>query len=457
MKYLGFLYGLFIVLGCSSNKEDSAIYFGGKIINPKERHVVLLKNEEVIDTLFLDENNRFLKKFENLKEDLYTFKHGIEFQYIYFQPKDSIFVHLNTWDFDESLVFSGKGSYKNEFLLDLFLEDEQILPKINPYFSEEEAQFETQIEKILEERLKLYNEFLKNEEILSEKYKKIAFVAIHYPVYRLKEVYPLYYYNIHHKFPEISKSYYEFRQKIDFNIPFLFNFYSYYNYAVGYAYNVGYLNSKSQPETPLIIHFLNTVTDNISSEKLRNDLLYRFTITDMFDSKDYSSNQKTLDLFFEHCTDKKYIEQMQKLISDCKKIPLNEKMANFSVKNYKNQSFTIKNITQNKNTVIYFWSTHNTTAQFLVNRLHFLENRFPNVLFVGINTDTKFDIYTSDKGYLKLSLKKQYKLSENSEAFSFLTSDFPKALMIDKQGKIIHRFLSLNSTNLNHDLQVFKK
>ena len=57
------------------------------------------------------------KKFKNLKGGLYTFKHGVEFQYIFLQPNDSLLLRLNTWDFDESLVFSGKGAEKNNLLI----------------------------------------------------------------------------------------------------------------------------------------------------------------------------------------------------------------------------------------------------------------------------------------------------------------------------------------------------
>lgn len=445
------------MMSCSTSKQETAVYFGGKIINPKEKYVVLLQNEEVIDTLFLNEDNRFFKKYENLDENLYTFKHGIEFQYIYLQPTDSVLVHLNTWDFDESLVFSGRGSYKNEFLLDLFLHDEQILSKINSYFSEEETVFENQIEALNQERLKIYEKFLKNDETISEKYKKTVFVAINYPVYRLKELYPLYYYNIHHKFPEISKNYYAFRKEVDFNTDVLTGFYSYHSYVIAYVYNIGYLKSQIQPKVPITQHFLNTVVENISSEALRNDLLFRFTITDVFDNKPYcSSNKETLKLFFSNCTDKKSTNQLQKIINDCKKLPLSEEMPNFAIKNYQNQYLSIKNVIYRKNAILYFWSTKTASAQYLVNRLHFLENQFPNILFIGINTDPNFNIYKSDKGYLKLSLQRQYKLPKNSKAFSFLTSEFSKVIMVDKKRKITHHFLSLNATNLNQELQIFK-
>ena len=127
MKNLLSILILTLIISCTTTNNKSTIYFGGEIINPKSKYVVLLKDNNVIDTLTLNNQNRYIEKFKSLKEGLYTFKHGNEFQYIYLEPGDSILLRLNTWDFDESLVFTGKGSSKNEFLINLFLQNEKAL------------------------------------------------------------------------------------------------------------------------------------------------------------------------------------------------------------------------------------------------------------------------------------------------------------------------------------------
>ncbi|MGV6846346.1 MAG: hypothetical protein ACWA42_09515, partial [Lutibacter sp.] len=127
MRYLILSIFTLSLLGCAPSTElnKTATYFGGQIINPKSNYVLFLKDDAIIDTIKLDKRNHFLAKFNQLKEGLYTFKHGVEFQYIYLQPADSVLVRLNTWNFDESLVFTGKGSAKNEFLINLFLQNEK--------------------------------------------------------------------------------------------------------------------------------------------------------------------------------------------------------------------------------------------------------------------------------------------------------------------------------------------
>ena len=162
MKFI--IYGIFVFLtfGCKNTNENAMTYFGGQIINPKTNYVLFLKDEKVLDTLLLDENNRFLTEMPSLKEGLYRFKHGTEFQYIYLEPADSILVRLNTWDFDQSLVFSGKGSAKNEFLINLYLQNEAEERMMYQNFDLKEKDFQAKIDSLSKERYVIYYDFMSN-------------------------------------------------------------------------------------------------------------------------------------------------------------------------------------------------------------------------------------------------------------------------------------------------------
>ena len=81
---------------------------------------MFLKDDEVIDTIYLDKNNRFMHKFDSLAPGLYTYKHNPEYQYVYFDKNDSLMLRVNTFDFDNSVVFCGRGDEKNNFLMELF-------------------------------------------------------------------------------------------------------------------------------------------------------------------------------------------------------------------------------------------------------------------------------------------------------------------------------------------------
>ncbi len=111
-------YLLFICTLVSCGNDDEVYtYFGGQIVNPKHNYVVLYKNDNAFDSVKLDAHNRFSFRFDKLEGGIYKFSNQPEHQYIILEQGDSLLLRLNTMDFDESLVFSGKGAKKNNILI----------------------------------------------------------------------------------------------------------------------------------------------------------------------------------------------------------------------------------------------------------------------------------------------------------------------------------------------------
>jgi len=85
------------VFGCQfkgGNTSDSA-YLGGEIINPKNNSVILYNtNGQVLDSITLDANNRFIFEIDNLHPGLYSLTHGGEYQMLLLEPNDSIMFRL---------------------------------------------------------------------------------------------------------------------------------------------------------------------------------------------------------------------------------------------------------------------------------------------------------------------------------------------------------------------------
>ena len=103
-----------LIFSCENSKSSKGdyAYFGGEIINPSNNYVTLTNVNDKKDTIYLDNNNRFLHKIDSLNPGMYTFAHGGEYQTILLEPNDSLLLRLNTNDFDESLVYTGKGAKK---------------------------------------------------------------------------------------------------------------------------------------------------------------------------------------------------------------------------------------------------------------------------------------------------------------------------------------------------------
>ncbi len=109
------------LLGCNTTNNNSCGYafVGGEIVNPINDHLVLYDNIAPIDTLYLDDDNRFSFEIESLNPGLHSLVHGGEYQVILLEANDSLMLRLNTLDFDESLVFTGVGAKKNNYLINL--------------------------------------------------------------------------------------------------------------------------------------------------------------------------------------------------------------------------------------------------------------------------------------------------------------------------------------------------
>ncbi len=87
---------------------------------------VFFSDESVVDV-----DGLFNITIDTITSGLYTFYHEPEFQYIIIDENDNLQIRLNTLDFDESLVYTGKGSSKNNFLMDVFLRSENDELEIN--------------------------------------------------------------------------------------------------------------------------------------------------------------------------------------------------------------------------------------------------------------------------------------------------------------------------------------
>ncbi|MDD3722311.1 MAG: hypothetical protein PHW92_07475 [Lutibacter sp.] len=456
MKYVTYVILVFLTVGCEIGNEKATTYFGGQIINPKTNYVLFLKGEKIIDSIMLDKSNRFLQKIPSLQEGLYTFKHGNEFQYIYLEPSDSILVRLNTWEFDQSLVFSGKGSAKNEFLINLFLQSEVEERMMYQNFDLNEQDFQAKIDSLSKERFAIYNDFFQNETTVSKGFKKLTNTAIEFPLFRLKEVYSIFHKNIYNQneFSEVSDTFYDFRKKINLNEENLVSFYPYQNYVVSYLYNISYqLKEKDSTKNDITVNILNAVNEHIKAEAFKNMLLKRILVSDFLKSEATCRvNEEALRLFMANCTDKEYIEQVNNLVKDCNYLLLDKPLQDFDIVSYDNVPSTISEIINNKNTVICFWSAEYMSVDYLVSRIRFLEKRYPNLLFVCINMQTSPQVLNKED-FLKLSeIDNQYLLSKDSYAHNYLSSEYPRAILIGSSGIVINAFASLDSNKLDPEL-----
>ena len=110
---------LFFFNSCNFKKDSNVFFIGGEIINPSSSNVNIYRNNIKIDSIELDDNNTFFKQINNINSGIYRIEHLPEYQNILVDKGDSIWIRVNGEDFSESLSFTGKGSSKNNFLIDI--------------------------------------------------------------------------------------------------------------------------------------------------------------------------------------------------------------------------------------------------------------------------------------------------------------------------------------------------
>ena len=451
-NYLNYFYCLLIIVlasSCDSKNEEIKTYFGGKIINPKTDYVLLYAFDEVIDTFKIDANGKFIGKLNNANEGLYYFQHGNENQHIYLEPEDSLLLRLNTWNFDESLVFAGKGAERNNILIDCFLEAESQNRLFYRYNSLNPNDFKFKVDSLLAMKFKTYDDYVLNHPKETEGFNEILKVSLTFPLYSRLETYPIIYAKESgtHEFPKLSDTYYKYREDIKMNKDSLMYFPPYSRYIRNYLYNetyaLGHPPMKKTYTSDFTSDLLENINKNINSETTKNAFLRQTVVSHFYNKSTSDINKKPFETFLKLSSNEDDILQVNKLVSDATALKNNNKLPNFELSNYNGAVNNINDIIRGKNAFLFFWSKDYVSESYLVSRMNYLANTYPNITFVQVNIDGD-----SDERIEKLDIKSQYYLTKDSKAHVFLTSKMPRSILVNNKGTIINGYASISSYNV---------
>lgn len=436
---------------CKNGKDDSGDYafFGGEIINPSNDYVLLYNTKDEVDTLYLDHNNRFMRKISNFEPGLFTFVHGGEYQWVLLEPKDSILLRLNTYFFDESLVFTGKGARKNNYLVKTFLDNESENLKFRQFCQMEPEKFEQVLDSTRQRKLDELHEFLAQKNY-SDLFKSIAENSINYNYYANKEMYPFGYYGygnlIHYK--DLPDGFYDFRKDVDYNIGALSEFYTYNQFLYSHFNNLAlqkfYENATHHDmfDSKSVIYNLEKlklIDSLVSNEIIRNNLLKLTTRNFISTCEDSLEIQQVLTSFLQKTSSKKDKTMMNSLVRSVRGLRRGNKLPRLELVNYEDNTVILDSIIK-KPTVIYFWSS---TLPLLMRNSHYkvtqLKTKFPNVDFIGININD--DVNTHWKSIIDehdFSTNYEYQFKDPNEAQQVLAiNSVNKSILVGKDSKII--------------------
>lgn len=448
--------------GCGPSENEDITFFGGKVKNPKGKYIYLSSDKKVIDSAQLDDHNKFAFRLDSIKEGLYVFNHGPEFQYIYLQPKDSVLMYLNTWDFDESLIFSGKGGSKNNFLINLYLQQEKNEKNFKQNYKLDEQEFSDLIDAGLQKQLELYNIFLgEQEEPPTEQFDKLAKTGIYFPFYFMKEYYP---YN--HMwmlklkdFPELSDEFYAYRQHLDLNDPDLLDYETYFVYVRTYLYHLAHKKKYIDPnDNNVELNFMKEVNDKISLAKLKDRLLATSAWRSL--SNEHMTPEQHLavqEYFFENCQNEKIRSELKTSLDQKDKLKSGQKLPELIVVDSRGNEVKVNQMTQDSHSVIYFWPNDVMQIEIVNEKLDQLKKKFPDIKFIGIERTKEHGEWTAFLESKKLSTDSQFKISKDSECYSWFEGDMARSIIVNKDGNVMKSYLFFTDKYFDMHLADLKK
>jgi len=454
---------LLITLACIDNSGDNNItFFGGKIKNPKGEYVYFSKNGKYLDSARIDSNNKFSFHLDAIELGLYVFHHGPEIQFLYLEPKDSLLIYLNTWDFDESLIFSGTQGSKNNYLIKLWLDQEKFEINFKYNYRLDEKEFSNIIDDEINRQLIIYNQFIENEgEEPSEFFDKLAKTGIYFPLYTLKEAYPS-----KNKralklkaLPELNEDFYGYRNAINLNDQTLISYWPYTVYIEEYLENKTFYEYYTNPEkNNFSLNFMKIVTEEINLEGYKNTLLEKSLWHCLV--RDHLSDDEFLKVnafFLENCTNEKIREEIQKSIEQKIQLKHGHPLPQIVALNTNGNQTIINDLAKNKDVVIYFWPKDLASIEYIINKLAKLKKKYPEILFIGIERNKSSEDWIKFVETKKLPKDNQFRILKNSDAYSYFEGDMERTVILNQDGNVHSGYLFFLSHNFDMQLKKINK
>ncbi|RSK38253.1 TlpA family protein disulfide reductase [Mangrovimonas spongiae] len=451
------------------NQNNDVAYLGGEIVNPKDDFVVLTKSDsKLIDTLKLDKRNRFIYKFDSLTSGLYLFKlhaaDGFEHQMVLLEPNDSIMLRLNTMEFDESLVFTGHGAKKNNYLIELFLESEIDDKKVLGFSQLPPKEFEAKVDSIRESKLKKLKDFsVKNT--VSKRFNDLVEANINYDYYLSKEVYPFVNYSTNERriIESLPEDFYAFRKDIDYNHSSIKDYFPYYSFLRHHFENLALTKHFKESNDSIFnrkcldynLTRLDYIDSLVKSDNIKNSLLMNTAIEFISDNKNVKDYDTFLKSFNSKCSDKDQKEYLTNTINALKGLKPGNTLPNIKVFDFNGNEKRLGQLMNHKPTVIYFWrQSYLRHFQESHEKVKELEKKYPEINFVAINAyENHVPAWQEHLKLYKYDKTNEF-LFENPTQGKQSLAIYPinKVILVNKKGQIINPHTNMFSIHFENQL-----
>ena len=453
------LLSVILICSCATQEKDhSKVLFAGEIVNPTSDYVILYKGDNALDSVALDDNNRFAIELDSVEEGLHHFYHYPELQYVYLENGDSLQIRLNTIYFDESLVFSGDGEEVNNFLIEMFLTHEKEEEMVYDYYKLEPEDFCKKIDSLSKVKVIQLQE-VHEETPLSDKAFELAKAGILYNTYVYKEPYPYY----HKKkmgdksMHEMPEDYYSYHDSVDFENEDLAYLRPYYNFMKYHLGNLSYIDCKKDcmtGEKKMVknhLHFNRHqlyMIDSLVSQKALRDNLFRNVAFNYLLKHDKEENIEVfIKEFHELSGNNSHIDEVNRLYQDIKNIQPDNELPNLSLFDPEGNKTSLQELSANREVVLYFWSaSQKGHFKNIRKRVAELKDQYPEYTFIGINLRTDLGRWENMLEEYELDKSEQYWTEDYQEVVHALVVYDPFKSIIAKDGLIVDAFANVYSS-----------
>ena len=428
---------IILIIGC---KSEYKTFISGKIIKPTNNEIQLLKDEKVIKNININNEGIFSTSIDDLNDGLYNFIHLPEFQYLIINKGDSLVLRLNSLDFDESLVFSGKGASKNNYLIDVFLEHEKDEDYVKKNYKSSRVIFKNIIDSLLKKKIKHYSGYNFKSNFISD---LIINHAILIPLYSHIENYIIINKNNHSKNIQYFNKY---RNEINLNINELSHFKLYLDYITLKSINESFSDKRGYDYN---LNFnllrLNYIKNQISNKTIKTKLLRYIAYEYLLEEKLLINIDQFIYEFLKISENEKTNSEVSILYKNITLLQVGKKFPEIKLFNENKIVNGIENNINNKN-IYVFWSYDQNAHQVnLFSKINIFSDKYSNYYFnlININKDSlKWKNNYSNKFYNN-RIKNFRAVNFESMSKKMILNNLNKVIITDNNG-IIKKILTLN-------------
>ena len=447
---------LFFSNSCNIKNSRDNFFLGGEIINPSSNYVNFYYNNIKIDSIRLDSKNKFFKKLENIQPGIYRIEHIPENQYIIIENGDSLWIRVNVEDFKESLSFSGRGSSKNNFLVDMSNLNDYENDFLSQIYNQESSDYKIVIDSLMDEKEDIWELFNKsvNQRNLG---RNITKASIKYNYYNKLERYALLRGREWSK--EEREEFFSYRDEVNLNDSELSLFEPYVTYLMNYfnekTLDSGEVYSYAKNNTDFNIKKLLIIDSQINDPYLKNNLARATAIEEILNFKNNDLHDEFIDYYTYVNTSNRYLDEITKLYNDIEKMKKGNVLPEVNILDFNGNIASSSEEFSGSKTFIYFWSqTQMNHYKNTLERSKLLQERYPNIRFVGICIQPFNSMVDQVQKMMEINPEDQFSLVDFEKASeAWVLTLLNKAIILDAKGKIIEGFGNFSDATFEKSLE----